>query len=39
VGKIAGMKYLVVEQDLSREGTPFVDIQTSLTNLNTKILI
>jgi sugar phosphate isomerase/epimerase len=39
VGKIAGVKYLVVEQDLSREGTSFVDIQTSLTNLNTKILI
>lgn len=39
VSKIAGMKYLVVEQDLSREGTPFVDIQTSLTNLETKILV
>jgi sugar phosphate isomerase/epimerase len=36
---IAGMKYMVVEQDLSREGTPFVDIQTSLTNLRTKILV
>jgi sugar phosphate isomerase/epimerase len=36
---IAGMKYLVVEQDQSREGTPFVDIQTSLTNLTTKILV
>ncbi len=39
VDDIAGLKYLVVEQDLSREGTPFVDIQTSLTNLNTKILV
>ncbi len=38
VKDIAGMKYLVVEQDQSREGTPFVDIQTSLTNINTKIL-
>lgn len=36
---IAGMKYMVVEQDQSREGTPFVDIQTSITNLTTKILV
>lgn len=39
VKDIAGMKYMVVEQDLSREGKPFDDIQTSLTNLNTKILV
>jgi len=39
VGDIAGMKYLVVEQDLSREGDPFTDIRTSLTNLQTKILV
>jgi sugar phosphate isomerase/epimerase len=36
---IAGMKYMVVEQDQSREGTPFIDIQTSITNLTTKILV
>jgi len=39
VKDIAGMKYLVVEQDLSREGAPFTDIQTSLINLKTKILV
>jgi len=39
VRDIAGMKYLVVEQDLSREGDPFADIKTSLTNLKTKILV
>jgi sugar phosphate isomerase/epimerase len=36
---VAGMKYMVVEQDQSREGTPFVDIKTSITNLTTKILV
>jgi len=36
---IAGMKYMVVEQDLSRDGDPFIDIQTSFTNLTTKILV
>jgi sugar phosphate isomerase/epimerase len=36
---IAGMKYLIVEQDLSREGKPFDDIQTSITNLTTKIMV
>lgn len=36
---IAGMKYLVVEEDLSRDGDPFADIQTSITNLKTKILV
>ena len=39
VKDIAGMKYLIVEQDQSRDGTPFVDIQTSVTNLTTKILV
>jgi sugar phosphate isomerase/epimerase len=39
VKDIAGMKYMVVEQDLSRENAPFTDIQTSLTNLQTKILV
>jgi sugar phosphate isomerase/epimerase len=36
--KTAGMKYMVVEQDQSRVGTPFEDIKTSLVNLTTKIL-
>jgi sugar phosphate isomerase/epimerase len=39
VKNIAGMKYLVVEQDLSKTGTPFEDIKTSITNLKTKILV
>lgn len=38
VKETAGMKYMVVEQDLSRENAPFTDIQTSLTNIQTKIL-
>lgn len=37
--KTAGMKYMVVEQDQSRAGTPFEDIKTSLVNLTTKILV
>jgi len=36
---IAGMKYIVVEQDLSREGKMFDDIKISITNLTTKILV
>jgi len=36
---IAGMKYMIVEQDLSKNGTPFEDIKTSITNLKTKILV
>jgi sugar phosphate isomerase/epimerase len=36
---IAGMKYMFVEQDQSREGKPFDDIRTSITNLTTKILV
>jgi sugar phosphate isomerase/epimerase len=36
---IAGMKYMIVEQDLSRDGQPFEDIKTSITNLKTKILV
>jgi sugar phosphate isomerase/epimerase len=36
---IAGMKYMVVEQDLSKNGTPFDDIKTSIVNLKTKILV
>ncbi len=37
--KIAGMKYMIVEQDKSREGKPFDDIKTSIINLTTKILV
>jgi len=37
--KLAGNKYLVVEQDQSRDGDPFADIKISLTNLTTKILV
>ena len=36
---IAGMKYMIVEQDKSRDGKPFDDIKTSITNLTTKILV
>lgn len=36
---IAGMKYMVVEQDQSRDGDMFGDIQKSITNLTTKILV
>jgi sugar phosphate isomerase/epimerase len=36
---IAGMKYMVVEQDLSRDGDMFGDIRKSITNLTTKILV
>jgi sugar phosphate isomerase/epimerase len=36
---IAGMKYMVVEQDSSKDHKIFDDIQTSITNLTTKILV
>jgi sugar phosphate isomerase/epimerase len=36
---IAGMKYMIVEQDQSRDGDMFADIQKSITNLTTKILV
>lgn len=36
---IAGMKYMIVEQDQSRDGDVFGDIQKSITNLKTKILV
>ncbi|MBG0860657.1 MAG: sugar phosphate isomerase/epimerase [Bacteroidales bacterium] len=39
VKDIAGMKYMVVEQDLSKTETPFEDIVTSITNLKTRILV
>ena len=37
--QIAGMKYMIVEQDLTKDGKPFDAIQTSITNLVTKILV
>jgi sugar phosphate isomerase/epimerase len=37
--EIAGMKYMIVEQDQSRDGDMFADIQKSITNLKTKILV
>jgi sugar phosphate isomerase/epimerase len=37
--EIAGMKYMVVEQDESRDKTIFEDINKSITNLTTKILV
>lgn len=39
VKDIAGMKYMVVEQDSTKDGKPFDAIQTSITNLTTKILV
>lgn len=36
---IAGMKYMFVEQDNTKDGKPFDAIKTSLTNLTTKILV
>jgi len=36
---IAGMKYMVVEQDSTKDGKPFDAIKTSITNLTTKILV
>lgn len=37
--KIAGMKYMFVEQDQTKDGKPFDAIQESLKNLTTKILV
>ena len=37
--KIAGMKYMVVEQDQTKDDKPFDAIKTSITNLITKILV
>ena len=39
VKDIAGLKHMIVEQDQSRDGDPFVDIQKSITNLLTRILV
>jgi sugar phosphate isomerase/epimerase len=36
---VAGMKYMFVEEDKSRDDKPFEDIATSITNLKTKILV
>jgi sugar phosphate isomerase/epimerase len=36
---IAGMKYMIVEQDSSKDDKPFDAIKTSITNLTTKILV
>jgi sugar phosphate isomerase/epimerase len=36
---IAGMKYMFVEQDQTKDGKPFDAIKESLTNLTTKILV
>ena len=39
VKETAGMKYLIVEQDSTKDGKPFDAIQTSVNNLTTKILV
>jgi len=36
---IAGMKYMIVEQDNTKDGLPFEAIKTSFVNLTTKILV
>jgi sugar phosphate isomerase/epimerase len=36
---IAGMKYMIVEQDSTKDGKPFDAAQTSFNNLTTKILV
>jgi len=36
---IAGMKYMIVEQDATKDGLPFEAIKKSFTNLTTKILV
>lgn len=36
---IAGLKYMIVEQDLARDGLPFEAIKKSIVNLTTKILV
>jgi sugar phosphate isomerase/epimerase len=36
---IAGMKYMIVEQDSTKDGKPFDAIKTSFINLTTKILV
>lgn len=36
---VAGMKYMIVEQDSSKDGDQFAAIRTSMMNLTTKILV
>lgn len=36
---IAGMKYMIVEQDSTKDGKPFEAIQTSINNLTSSILV
>jgi sugar phosphate isomerase/epimerase len=38
-GDTAGMKYMIVEQDSTKDGKPFDAIQLSINNLTTKILV
>ena len=38
-GEAAGLKYLIVEQDYTKDGKPFDAIKKSLTNIATKILV
>jgi sugar phosphate isomerase/epimerase len=38
VRETAGMKYMIVEQDSTKDGMPFDAIQKSITNLTTRIL-
>lgn len=38
-GETAGMKYLIVEQDQSRDGDMWADVTKSINNLKTKILV
>jgi sugar phosphate isomerase/epimerase len=37
--QIAGMKYMIVEQDSTKDGKPFDAIKISITNLTTKLLV
>ena len=39
VKETAGMKYMIVEQDSTKDGKPFDAIATSVNNLTTKILV
>ena len=36
---VAGLKYMIVEQDATKDGKPFDAIKTSMANLTTKILV
>ncbi len=36
---IAGMKYMIVEQDSTKDGKPFEAVQASIKNLTTRILV